>query len=101
MEKIKPGVSSADRKYVEDRAARPGTWVDVVRKMDIDFAHKDLYPATFAFLDSDGTWHEKGLMGWFGLSIGDKEQDVWRAEYNRLVAKEADNAWFVLVDYHI
>jgi hypothetical protein len=101
LEKIRPGASGGDAKYVSDRAARPGVWADVVRKMDIDFAHEDLYPATFAFLDSDGEWHEKGLMGWFGISSGDKEDEAWRAQYRELVAKEADNAWFVLVDYHI
>lgn len=100
-ERIRPGAGSSTRTVLDERAARPGQWQDVARKYDIDFDHPDLHPATFAFLDSDGEWHEKGLMGWFGMSSGDKEQDVWNAEYRALVAKEGDNAWFVLVDFHI
>jgi hypothetical protein len=100
-ESVRPGAGAADRKYVDERAARPGEWTDVARKCDIDFDHPDLYPATFALLDQDGEWHEKGLMGWFGTSSGDKQAEVWQAEYRRLVDAASDNAWFVLVDYHI
>lgn len=96
-----PEAGKADRAYVDERAARAGQWQDVARKMDIDFGHPDLYPATFAVLTPDGIWHEKGRMGWFGMSSGDKEQDAWNAEYRALVDAAADNAWFVLIDYHI
>lgn len=97
-------LSGADLEYAQRMDARAGTRVDVARKMDIDFENPDInggHLETFAFLDSDGEWHEKGDMGWFGISHGDKEQDVWNEEYRALVAKESDNAWFVLVDFHI
>lgn len=94
------GMTEASAFGMADSAAAPDR-VDVARKFDIDFDEPDLYPATFAMLDSEGTWHEKGSMGWFGMSSGDKDEDVWQAEYRRLVEAESDNAWFVLVDCHI
>lgn len=94
------GMTEASAFGMAEGAADPAR-VDVARKFDIDFDEPDLYPATFAMLDSEGTWHEKGSMGWFGMSSGDKDEDVWQAEYRRLVEAESDNAWFVLVDAHI
>lgn len=90
---------SADRKYLDERDARPGKWVDVARKHDIDFTKTG--GATYAFLDSDGKWHQKGRMGWFGISSDEKVQEAWESEYTARVEAEADNAWFVLVDCHI
>ncbi|ASU00789.1 hypothetical protein NTR1_24 [Nocardia phage NTR1] len=94
---------SADRSYLNERDARPGKWVDVARKYDIDFTKTggEHGSATYAFLTSEGKWVGKGEMGWFGMSHGDAEQEKWQAEYDRLVAAESDNAWFVLVDAHI
>lgn len=98
---------SPDREYLNRRDARPGRWEDVARKCDIDFAGtvehsegRDHY-ATFAFLDSDGKWHERGEMGWWGIVTNESAEDEWYGRYEKLVAAEADNAWFVLVDCHI
>lgn len=97
-------LSGPDKEYVDERTARPGLWVDVARKYDIDFAASDSEDrgtsATFAFLDSEGKWHEKGSMGWWGIITDERAQEEWDAEYARLIAAEADNAWFVLVDCH-
>lgn len=94
-----------DQEYVNERTSRPGRWVDVARKYDIDFTASDSEGrgtiATYAFLDSDGKWHEKGEMGWFGIGNGEKQQEAWNAEYATLITAESDNAWLVLVDAHI
>lgn len=100
-EGIRPGHLNPTQDYVDERDARAGVWQDVVRKFDINFGHPDLHPATFALLDQEGVWHEKGKMGMFGIVHGETEQDAWRAEYRKLVDAAADNAWFVLVDVHI
>lgn len=101
----RPFLGDSDREYVETRISRPGRWTDIARKYDIDFAASDSEDrgtvATYAFLDSDGKWHEKGEMGWFGIGHGEKQQEEWNAEYDKLTAAESDNAWFVLVDCHI
>ena len=40
------------------------------------------YPlSTFAFIDTDGEWHGKGEMGWFGVSFNDKEAEAWDAGF--------------------
>lgn len=44
----------------------------------------------FCLVDTDGTWHEKGEMGWFGMSYGDKDQDVWDDEVKTYVKHLAD-----------
>lgn len=101
----RPFLSGSDREYVETRTSRPGRWADIARKYDIDFTASDSEGrgtvATYAFLDSDGKWHEKGEMGWFGVGRGEKQQEEWNAEFEKLTAAESDNAWFVLVDCHI
>lgn len=96
-------LGEADQAYVDERDARPGRWVDVARKFEIDFEKTggEHGSATYAFLTSEGEWVGKGEMGWFGMSHGDAEQAKWQKEYDRLVAAESDNAWFVLVDAHI
>lgn len=91
-------LSDVDSAYVREREARAVTHVDVARKFDIDFT--DLHP-TYAFVTSSGDWHEKGRMGWFGMSFDEMPQDDWNTQYAALVADEAENAWFVLVDCHI
>ena len=58
------------------------------------------------FVDTDGVWHEKGEMGWFGMSYGDKKQADWDAEFNAYVQSlladaEAKEIEVVAVDYHI
>ena len=62
----------------------------------------------FCLVDTDGTWHEKGEMGWFGMSYGDKDQDVWDSEVKTYVQQLAEkpeeerNAIVVYaVDFHI
>lgn len=98
-------LGTADQKYVDERTSRPGRWVDVARKYDIDFTGSDSEDrgtvATFAFLSSEGKWHEKAKMGWWATTTNEKAPEDWNAEYSALVEAESDNAWFVLVDCHI
>lgn len=98
-------LGGADQQYVDERTGRAGRWVDVARKYDIDWegtaAGDEHGIATFAFLDADGTWHEKGRMGWWGMVSNEKVQEDWNATYAKLLAATSDNAWLVLVDMHI
>ena len=62
----------------------------------------------FCLVDTDGTWHEKGEMGWFGMSYGDKDEDVWGDEVETYVKhlaekpEEERKAIVVFaVDFHI
>ena len=66
------------------------------------------YHIPFCIVTRDGDWHEKGEMGWFGISSNDKEQDVWADEVRSYVKSLAENAYggtkdivVYAVDFHI
>lgn len=48
----------------------------------------------------DGEWFERGRMGWFGMSSGDKPKAEWAAEVAALFEKHA-GATAIAVDCHI
>jgi hypothetical protein len=77
-----------------DREVKSWTGSDYLRKRDL---HEPV--TTFAFLDLDGEWHERGNMGWFGM-VSD-EKDDWEDTYANLLDKVPDDAWLVVVDVHI
>ena len=64
---------------------------------------------TYAFVDlgltrelpTAGRWNERGSMGWFGCSSGDKPEEAWEQEYLRWVTSLPADAWLALVDAHI
>ncbi len=60
------------------------------------------YPiSTYAYVDKDGSWHERGEMGWFGLSSNDKELDVWLDMLHTFIdSLDADDV-VACVDCHI
>lgn len=56
---------------------------------------------TFAFLDADGVWHERGRMGWFGVSFDDVPEKQWEDAYVELLARVRDDQFLTVVDCHI
>ena len=59
--------------------------------------------STFAVVTPDGTWHEKGRMGWFACSSETPaEAKEWLATYKEKFIDAADPDWILtLVDCHI
>ena len=55
---------------------------------------------TFAVL-IDGTWNEKGEMGWFGVVHNEKEADNWRDIYETILNNISDDMQITVVDCHI
>ena len=54
----------------------------------------------FALVTPDGAWHEKGRMGWFGMSANEKEDNVWEKQVMDLL--EANPECLVIgVDCHV
>jgi hypothetical protein len=53
-----------------------------------------------AIITPDGKWHQKGRMGWFGMSSDDKEQNKWEDEVMALYEQYPNNM-MVLLDLHI
>ena len=41
----------------------------------------------FAYVTSDGKWHERGKMGWWAIVSDEKDQDEWEAEYRETIRK--------------
>lgn len=48
----------------------------------------------------DGEWHEKGEMGWLGVSVDNKDRDTWLDEIQKILKEYAD-CLIVGVDCHI
>lgn len=55
----------------------------------------------YAFVDLAGAWHQKGEMGWFGISSGDKDQVEWAEYYFNYVTKQDSENLIVTLDLHI
>ncbi len=49
----------------------------------------------------DGKWHQKGEMGWFGMSSDEKDQGEWNEEVFRLFNDLPDDTLLTIVDCHI
>lgn len=70
--------------------------VDYLRKRDLEVCH-----GTFAFLGTDGEWHERGRMGWWGMVSDEQEPDAWDAQLKDLIESVDADDWLVVVDVHI
>lgn len=54
--------------------------------------------STFAVV-KDGKWYEKGKMGWWGITIGEK--DNWEEEFGKLIDSVPDDTLLSIYDCHI
>lgn len=54
----------------------------------------------YAYVDSDGVWHSKGHMGWWGMTSGDMEQDKWDAEFREFIESLDEDTVLVALDCH-
>lgn len=63
-------------------------------------ARADITP--WAFVTSDGVWHEQGAMGWFGMNDATKNSRVvFREAFHKALQDAASTDYVVLVDCHI
>lgn len=60
-------------------------------------------PITYAVLTPDGTWYEKGEMGWFGISSETEDESFnWDIHFKERFIDTADPEWILtIVDCHI
>lgn len=61
-----------------------------------NFTPKDV---PYAILDPDGEWHQRGKVGWWGLSSD--ESDTWDTDAHEILKKYRDGYVFVGLDCHI
>lgn len=55
----------------------------------------------FAQVTPDGSWHERGQIGWFGTASGEKKETEWKDEVKSLLFSLPDDCMVVGVDAHI
>jgi hypothetical protein len=56
--------------------------------------------APYAFVH-EGKWYQKGEMGWFGVSRGDKAQMDWHDQFMGMFDSLENTDWLTVVDCHI
>lgn len=61
----------------------------------------DKIKTPYAYIDTDGIWHERGKMGWFGISFNDKDKDSWDDEFKKFIKNQKKSTIVTLVDCHI
>lgn len=49
----------------------------------------------------DGQWHEKGTMGWFGMSSDEMSDEEWAQKVSDLIDGLEDDVWLAVYDIHI
>lgn len=61
----------------------------------------DKISSPYAYIDTDGIWHERGEMGCFGMSSNDKDKDSWDDEFKKFIKNQKKSTIVTLVDCHI
>lgn len=55
----------------------------------------------FCFITENGEWHETARMGWWGMTVDDKENDVWRKEFEEYLNTLDPETSVIAIDFHI
>ena len=76
----------------------PSSWASF--DGDIKPVREIINPKAYAIVTPDAKWHEKGKMGWWGISTDEKGEIIWQAEKIALLAEHQD-CLAVCVDCHI
>lgn len=68
----------------------------IISKLD-----KEQTLCPYAFIDTNGEWHERGKMGWFGCASNEVEYDAWEKEYKQYLNSLSDDVTITIIDCHI
>ena len=71
---------------------------DLGEEEEEDKTHR---PIPYALVDLEGNWHQKGEMGWFGMSRDEQSELAWANEVRGIVAKAPPGTLAVACDLHI
>lgn len=61
----------------------------------------DKIKTPYAYVDTNGNWHERGTMGWFGISSNDKDEKSWDNEFKEFINNQKKSTIVTIVDCHI
>lgn len=79
----------------------PQYYKDYYKDAD-DYAERCCRFSTYAVLDSEGTWHEPGKVGWFSSSDTPESKNDWDENFvKRFIEDQPDDYIVTLVDCHI
>lgn len=74
--------------------------IDSTREQCIAQAQNDVIQA-YAFIDLEGRWHERGKMGWFGMSSDELSKEQWQEHLTNYFNSVDDDVYLINVDCHI
>ena len=81
------------------RTMWPTQWVDCGGNIEpVSSIPEDF--AVYALVTPEGEWHERGEMGWFGISSNEKDKDEWKSFCKEIFKKYRDTHVAVVVDCH-
>ncbi len=67
-----------------------------------NFGNVDIQKLSTPFVVlKNGVWHEKGQMGWWGITKNEKSDDAWDKEVKTLIADIAPDTPIYIYDCHI
>lgn len=55
----------------------------------------------YAYIDTNGIWNERGVMGWFGIGSNEKDKNTWDKEFKKFIKNQKESTIITLVDCHI
>ena len=62
---------------------------------------KEFRFAPFCFVDEDGTWHEKGAMGCWGMAMDEQPDSEWNKAFEDYLNGVDPDCLVTVVDFHI
>lgn len=84
-----------------DAEGKPKTTNEAyANEIDWDWMLENSYPP-FCFVDQTGDWHEKGEMGWWGVSFNDQPENEWKQEYEDYIKQLDHDCLVTVIDFHI
>lgn len=90
-----------EREQIEDCFYKKEYYTSRYRSKE-EYAECQASPATYAFVDYEGEWHETGDMGWWGMDVSALGQEAqYDRDFEMMLADAGDDDWITIVDCHI
>lgn len=84
----------------DDDGNRITTNQALVEEVDWDYMFEQ-NRIPFCCVTSNGDWHEKGEMGWWGMTRNEVDVDTWTEEFKRQLKLEDKECLVTVIDFHI
>lgn len=84
----------------DDDGNRITTNQALIEEVDWDYMFEQ-NKIPFCCVTSDGDWHEKGEMGWWGMTRNELDIDTWTEEFKRQLKLEDKECLVTVIDFHI